>query len=297
MIRREFLMILCFLMMGLSTMAQVTPVVTASKDKIFIGEPLKIRFELKAISKNASVKWNFPDSISHFEYVSFDTTDLLKREITITSFDSGLWAVENITAVIPSNVNGKEQLVTFPVKEVMVEYDTTGNQLLNDVKPIIDVNAGEAWIGYAVAAAAIISLIWLIILFRRWKKKKVKTVVAESAATALEDFLSTTKRLKGEDWGTQLLQKKHFSDLSHAVKRYYERKVQQPFTRLTTDELAMQLKPYVLNETLINIIQALRLGDAVKFAKFAADKEEWLQTIEHMETTIKQSEKELKPDA
>ena len=297
MIRREFLMILCFLMMGLSTMAQVTPVVTASKDKIFIGEPLKIRFELKAISKNASVKWNFPDSISHFEYVSFDTTDLLKREITITSFDSGLWAVENITAVIPSNVNGREQLVTFPVKEVMVEYDTTGNQLLNDVKPIIDVNAGEAWIGYAVAAAAIISLIWLIILFRRWKKKKVKTVVAESAATALEDFLSTTKRLKGEDWRTQLLQKKHFSDLSHAVKRYYERKVQQPFTRLTTDELAMQLKPYVLNDTLINIIQALRLGDAVKFAKFAADKEEWLQTIEHMETTIKQSEKELKPDA
>lgn len=297
MIRREFLMILCFFMMGLSTMAQVTPVVTASKDKIFIGEPLKIRFELKAISKNASIKWNFPDSIPHFEYVSFDTTDLLKREITITSFDSGLWAVENITAVIPSNVNGREQLVTFPVKEVMVEYDTTGNQLLNDVKPIIDVNAGEAWIGYAVAAAAIISLIWLIILFRRWKKKKEKTVVAESAATALEDFLSTTKRLKGEDWSTQLLQKKHFSDLSHAVKRYYERKVQQPFTRLTTDELAMQLKPYVLNDTLINIIQALRLGDAVKFAKFAADKEECLQTIERMQTTIKQSEKELKPDA
>lgn len=297
MIRREFLMILCFLMMGLSTIAQVTPVVTASKEKIFIGEPLKLRFELKAISKNASIKWKFPDSIPHFEYVSFDTADLLKREITITSFDSGLWTVENITAVIPSNVNGKEQLVTFPVKEVMVEYDTTGNQLLNDVKPIIDVNAGEEWIGYAVAAAAIIALIWLIILFKRWKKKKVKTVVTESAATALEDFLSTTKRLKEEDWDTQLLQKKHFSDLSYAVKRYYERKVQQPFTRLTTDELAMQLKPYVLNETLINIIQTLRLGDAVKFAKFAADKDECLQTIERMETTIKQSEKELKPDA
>lgn len=283
-------------MVGLSAMAQVTPVVTASKEKIFIGEPLKLRFELKAISKNASIKWKFPDSIPHFEYVSFDTADLLKREITITSFDSGLWTVENITAVIPSNVNGKEQLVTFPVKEVMVEYDTTGNQLLNDVKPIIDVNAGEEWIGYAVAAAAIIALIWLIILFKRWKKK-IKTVVTESAATALEDFLSTTKRLKEEDWDTQLLQKKHFSDLSYAVKRYYERKVQQPFTRLTTDELAMELKPHVLNETLISIIQTLRLGDAVKFAKFAADKDECLQTIERMETTIKQSEKELKPDA
>lgn len=284
-------------MMGLSAMTQVTPVVTASKEKIFIGEPVKLRFELKAISRNAEVHWKFPDSIPHFEYVSFDTTDLLKREITITSFDSGLWAVENVTAVIPSNVNDKEQLVTFPIKEILIEYDTTGNQLLNDVKPIIDVNAGEAWIGFAVAAAAVIALIWLIILFRRWKKKKISTVIEESANTPLEDFLITAKRLKGEEWDTQLIQKKNFSDLSLAVKRYYERKLQQPFTRLTTDELAMQLKPYVLNETLINIIQTLRLGDAVKFAKFAAPKDECLQTIERMETTIKQSEKELKPDA
>jgi len=283
--------------MGLSVTAQVTPVVTASKEKIFIGEPVKIRFELKAISRNAQVHWKFPDSIPHFEYVAFDTTDLLKREITVTSFDSGLWAVENVTVVIPSNVNGKQQLVTFPMKEILIEYDTTGNQLLNDVKPIIDVNAGEAWIGYAVAAAAVIALIWLIILFRRWKKKKITSVIEESANTPLEDFLITTKRLKGEEWDYQLVQKKNFSDLSLAVKRYYERKLQQPFTRLTTDELAMQLKPYVLNETLINIIQALRLGDAVKFAKFAAPKEECLQTIETLETTIKQSEKELKPDA
>jgi hypothetical protein len=297
MIRREFLIVICFLMMGLPAMAQVTPVVTASKEKIFIGEPVKIRFELKAISRNAEVHWKFPDSIPHFEYVAFDTTDLMKREITVTSFDSGLWAVENVTAVIPSNVNGKEQLVIFPLKEILIEYDTTGNQLLNDVKPIIDVNAGETWIGYAVAAAAVIALIWLIILFRRWKKKKINPVVEESANTPLEDFLITTKRLKGENWDSQLVQKKNFSDLSLAVKRYYERKLQQPCTRLTTDELAMQLKPYVLNETLINIIQALRLGDAVKFAKFAAAKEECLQTVERMETTIKQSEKELKPDA
>ena len=185
----------------------------------------------------------------------------------------------------------------FPIKEILIEYDTTGNQLLNDIKPIIDVNAGEAWIGFAVAAAAVIALIWLIILFRRWKKKKISAVIEESANTPLEDFLITAKRLKGEEWDTQLILKKHFSDLSHAVKRYYERKLQQPFTRLTTDELAMQLKPYLLNETLINIIQALRLGDAVKFAKFAAHKDECLQTIESMETTIKHSEKELKPDA
>ncbi|MBP6687360.1 MAG: hypothetical protein KA160_05835 [Lacibacter sp.] len=297
MIRREFLIIVCLLMMGVSAMAQVTPVVTASKEKIFIGEPVTLIFELKAISRNADVHWKFPDSIPHFEYVALDTTDLLKRAITITSFDSGLWAVTKVTAIIPSNVNGKEQLVTFPMVEVLVEYDTSGNQMLNDVKPIIEVNAGDAWIGYAVAAAAVTALILLIILFRRWKKKKLSTFIVNSANTALEDFLIATKKLKTEEWDTQLAQKKNFSDLSHAVKHYYERSLQQPYSRLTTDELAMQLKPYLLNETLINTIQVLRLGDAVKFAKFAAHQDECLQTIERMEITIKQSEKELKPDA
>ena len=297
MIRKEIFIAVVCLLMGVCSIAQVTPVVTASKEKIFIGEPVKLRFELKAISKSASIQWKLPDSIPHFEYIAFDTTDVLKREMTITSFDSGLWAIENIAAVIPSNVNGNEQVVTFPLKEILVEYDTTGNQLLNDVKPIIEVNGGELWIGIAVLAAAIISLILLIILFRKWKKRKAEAVVEEFAKTALDDFLTTAKRLKEEDWDTQLAQKKNFSELSFAVKRYYERKLHQPFSKLTTDELAMQLKPYVLNETLISIIQMLRLGDAVKFAKFAAAKEECLQTLETMESAIKQSEKELKTDA
>lgn len=297
MIRKDLFITVALLIVGLFSAAQVTPVVTVSKEKVFIGEPVKLRFELKAISRSASIQWKFPDSIPHFEYVAFDTADLLKREITITSFDSGLWAIENIAAVIPSNVNDKEQVVTFPVKEILVEYDTSGNQLLNDVKPIIEVNGGELWIGLAVLAAAIISLVLLIILFRKWKKRKAEAVVEESAKTALEDFLATAKRLKEEEWDTQLMQKKNFTELSFAVKRYYERKLHQPFSKLTTDELTMQLKPYVLNETLISIIQTLRLGDAVKFAKFAAAKDECLQTIDTMESIIKQSEKELKTDA
>ena len=289
--------ILFCLLTGLYSNAQVTPVVTASKEKIFIGEPFKIKLELKAIERNAAVQWKFPDSIPHFEYVKFDTSNLFKREITLTSFDSGLWAIDNIEVVVPSNVNGQPQLLRFPAREIMIEYDTTGNQLLNDVKPIIDVNAGEEWIGYAVAAAAVLSLILLIILFRRWKKKKQIAVEIESKYTALEDFLLLTERLKKEEWDTQLGQKKNFSDLDHAVKRFYERKLHQPFTRLTTDELALQLKQYVLNEPLISIIQTLRLGDAVKFAKFNAGKDECIDAVTQMETIIRKSDTELSPDA
>ena len=135
------------------------------------------------------------------------------------------------------------------------------------------------------------------ILFRRWKKKKQIAVEIESKYTALEDFLLLTERLKKEEWDTQLAQKKNFSDLDHAVKRFYERKLHQPFTRLTTDELALQLKQYVLNEPLISIIQTLRLGDAVKFAKFNAGKDECIEAVIQMETIIRKSDTELNPDA
>lgn len=290
------IILFCFLT-GLYSKAQVTPVITASKEKILIGEPFKLKLELKAIERNAAVQWKFPDSIPHFEYVNFDTGNLFKREITLTSFDSGVWSIDNIEVVVPSNVNGQPQLLRFPAKEIVIEYDTTGNQLLNDVKPIIDVNAGEAWIGYAVAAAAVLSLILLIILFRRWKKKKQTAVEIESKYTALEDFLLLTERLKKEEWDTQLAQKKNFSDLDHGIKRFYERKLHQPFTRLTTDELALQLTQYVLNEPLINIIQTLRLSDAVKFAKFNAGKDECIDAITQMETIIRKSDTELTPDA
>ena len=295
--RRIFVILTGCIFTGLLSFAQITAVITSSKEKVLIGEPFKIKLELKAIDRNAIVQWKLPDTIPHFEYVSFDTSDLLKREITISSFDSGLWVIDNITVTVPSNVNEKLQLLKFPPKEILVEYDTTGSQVLNDVKPIIEVDAVDKWIGYAVAAAALLSLIILVILFRRWKKKQHTVIEEDSKYSALEDFQRIIEKLKQQSWDAQLDQKQNFSELSQAVKRYFERSLRQPFTKLTTDEVAIELKPYLLNDSLIAIIQILRLGDAVKFAKFSASKQECVNALEEVEQIIKKSDIELKPDA
>ncbi len=296
MIRRVFVISVGCMLMGLFSFAQITPVITSDKEKIFIGEPFKVTLELKAIDRNAGVQWKFPDSIPHFEYVSFDTSDILKRVITITSFDSGLWSIDNIEVVVPSNVNDKAVLLKFPSKEILIEYDTTGSQVLNDVKPIIEVNAGEKRIGYAVAAAALLSLLLLIILFRRWKKKKIVIADEDSNYSPLEDFIRTIEKLKQQSWNEQLEQKQNFSELSQAVKRYFERILRQPFSRVTTDELMMDLKPHLLTEQLISITQTLRLADAVKFAKFTAPKDDWMNALAGTETVIKKLDIERKPN-
>ena len=284
-------------MLFATTQAQVKAVVLGNKEKILIGEPFTMRFELRAISSSATVQWKLPDSIPHFEIISIDSSNVLIRNITLTSFDSGLWAVENVAALVPSNVNGQPQLLKFSPKEILIEYDTTGNQLLNDIKPIVEVNAGQWFIGLIVAAVALMSLIVLVVLFKRWKEKKQTVERDESPNTALDDCLRTLEKLKQAQWATQLEQKNNFSELSHAVKRYYERKTRQPFSKLTTDAFVLALKSYVLKDDLIALTQVLRLGDAVKFAKFASPVNECLQAIDTAVTTVKQSEKELKADA
>lgn len=293
--RRAVTILIGYLFTGIFSFAQITPVLTSSSYKIIIGEPFKIKLEIKAIDRSALVQWKLPDTIPHFEYISIDSSKQFEREITLSSFDSGLWTIDNISIIVPSNVNSKLLTLPFPQKEIMVEYDTTGNQLMNDVKPIIDVDATQKWIGYIVAAAALLSLIALIILFRRWKKKKIVSVDEQNEKySALEDFLMVTEKLKTQPWDTQLEQKQNFTEFSLAIKKYFERSLRKPFTRLTTNDMTLELKPYLLQEQLVPIIQNLKLSDAVKFAKYSVAKQDCLVALQEMESIIKKTETELK---
>lgn len=261
--------------------AQATPVVSVSKEKILIGESFKISFELKAVERTAKVEWKFPDSLNHFEYISFDTTDAFKKEITVTSWDSGVWNLETVSVLVPSSLNGKPQLLKFPAKEIRVEYDTTGSAILNDIKPIIEINdAGEQWIAYTIAAITIISLVLLIYLFVKWKNKNETVVLAKSHLSPYDEFKEALNQLKNKNWQTQTEQKAGFTELVFITKRFFERKLHQPYTKYLTDETSIQLFKNISREDAIQVIQTLRLADAVKFAKYAAPVSTCAETLE-----------------
>jgi hypothetical protein len=281
-----FVWMFCFCS-AVITQAQITPVVSSSKSKILIGEPLKFTFELRAVERNTAVQWKFPDSLLHFEYISFDTTSLLKREIKVTSWDSGEWKLEGISVTVPSNVSGKLQTLKFESAPVQVEYDTTGSAILNDIKPIIEVeNVAEQWIAYTIAAVTFLCLLWLIYLFRKWKTKKSKAVVFESSAGAYEEFTNALVQLKNQGMRTQDEQKELFTQLSFAAKRYLERSFQQPFSKYTTDETEFHLAPAIGRDDTSLFVQMLRLADAVKFAKFTAPAHDCTAAINNTETVI-----------
>lgn len=280
---------------ALLTQAQITPVVSGSKNKILIGEPLILTFELKAIERNASVQWRFPDSIAHFEVMQYDTTDLLKRRLTITSWDSGAWSFEGVKVTVPSNVTGKPVTIAFAPLAIKVEYDTTGKAVLNDIKPIIEAErTGERWIAYLVVAIAVLSLLLLIYLFRKWKQKQSTDTAFEPPLGAWEEFEKAIKQLQQAGLGTQQQQKEFFSQLSLIVRRYAERTLQQPFTKYTTDETQFHLAASAGRDEANAIVQVLRLADAVKFAKFAAPEQDCIAALHRVTTALQQIHQQQK---
>ena len=287
--RRLFL---CLMMTGLllKLSAQPTPVLTTEKTKIFIGEPFRVTLELKAVDRSAAVQWIIPDTLEHFEWITMDTTDMLKRTYTLTSWDSGTWKLEPLQVLVPSNVDGKPVKLSFTAAEIRVEYDTTGSNLLNDIKPIVEVNdAGEQWIGFVVTAAALIGLLALWLLFRRRRLLTQSGAAEEDAGSSYDQLRAVIAELRTTDWENPLQQKQALARVRSAFRSYLAQSVGTVVATSTTDQLGVHLQQQLQRPQLLELVQVYRLTDVVLFARFQAtvtDCQSALDTIESVANAI-----------
>lgn len=287
---RSLFLLLQIMVVVLSGSAQPTPVLTTDKTKIYIGEPFQLTLELKAVDRSAAVQWMIPDTLEHFEWISGDTTDVLKRTYTLTSWDSGVWKLQPLQVVVPSNVDGKPMTLTFAAAEIRVEYDTTGSNLLNDIKPIAEVkDAGEQWIGYTLTAAALLALLAFVLLFRKRKRLAEQATGIADVSTAYEQFCAVVKEIRQTDWEHQSTQKQALAKLRTAFQLYMSQTAGPSFSTSTTDQLSVRLQQHLQRSQLLELVQAYRLTDAVLFARFQAtpaDCEQTLTTVEAIAATI-----------
>lgn len=285
-------MFLCLMMTGLllNLSAQPTPVLTTEKTKIFIGEPFRVTLELKAVDRSATVQWIIPDTLEHFEWITKDTTDMLKRSYTLTSWDSGTWKLEPLQVLVPSNVDGKPVKLSFTAAEIRVEYDTTGSNLLNDIKPIEEVNdAGEQWIGFVVTAGALIGLLALWLLFRRRRLLTQSGAAEEDAGSSYDQLRAVIAELRTTDWENPLQQKQALARVRSAFRSYLAQSVGTVVATSATDQLGVHLQQQLQRPQLLELLQVYRLTDAVLFARFqatAADCQAALDTFESVANAI-----------
>jgi hypothetical protein len=259
---------------------------STDKNKILIGEPLKLTIEIISPDK---IKLSFPaiDSIPHFEFSQPPQLDsifeggqrAIKTIYTLTSFDSGRW-------VIPAfALSSKIKSEPLPVDVVFSEFNP--DQDYHDIKDIIEVKPKDEkknWLWYAMAAMVV--ALGLIYYLTR-KKKQPAAAPPPPPINAFEDAMEQLSKLQ-----KQSLEGKEFhTRLVDIFKLYVLRKKNVLSLQKTTDDLVMQLRTIMLDKEQYAVMQqALRLSDFVKFAKYIPSAEDNSSAFNSIKKTIQSIE-------
>jgi hypothetical protein len=286
-----FSVILLFLLLCSEVQAQKTSPVLASADKskILLGEQFDLVLGAR-FTDGAAVNFFSIDSLPHFEIVQRSKIDteradqdiILTQRITLTSFDSGRWQIPAISLV-------GSQLKTKPIAiDVVFSSPFDPKKDYHDVKDILSIKkpANPTWYWYVIGA--VLLLLLFMLLFPRKKKPKTDEVLdANAYRTAISDL----QKLQREGLSQKDI-KAFYVRLVDIFRKYlHTGKGLHSFSK-TTDDLALQiLKLNLTSDRYNELVQVLKLGDAVKYAKFIPDDAENNHSMEVVRKSIEAIEK------
>lgn len=252
---------------------------TVDKNEILIGQQIHYKVETSMPDNTYRLGWfSVPDSFGNFVPIikekidsSYSNGNLnFSQQIIITSFDSG----RQVIPPLPLSVSMLNSDSTFTIYTdsipINVGYSPADSTLpFHDIKNIIEVKKVFQWWIWALIGLGVIILIILLIYFFKKSKKKKDTEIFESKVPPYDEAMQLLEELQKEN----LLEKQEFKEyhtrLSDIFKRYLSRKSNINQMYLTTDELLIELNQMELSkEKIASFANSLRMGSAVKFAKF-----------------------------
>jgi len=155
------LLIISLLGFSITSVAQ-TGTISVDKQRILIGEPIKITLQIKFPGKPDTVSIAI-DTLPHFELL--DSSELVKREeaselileksYTITSWDSGLWVLS------------PPMSKAFTTEPIRIKVDWTSPfdtaQPYHDIKDVVPVEkeTEHKWYWYLIGLALLLLLFLL----------------------------------------------------------------------------------------------------------------------------------------
>lgn len=256
-------------------------VLELGRDSIRIGEQTSLKLIVN--DANASIDWPLlQDTLTkHVEVVldkGVDTVGTdpddpeslvhLVRELIVTSFDTGYWAIPPFKISINGTAVETAPLLIH-VKGVAV--DATAS--LRDIRPVYPApfHLGywlqENWYWFAGIAA----LALIVLLVSRMLKNRKPPSIAVTAPVELpmhERYLHELRALDGKRLWQQGAHKEYQSALTGLLRGYIEERYKVPALERTTDELLQELKVSPLDrDQQTQLANLLRLADMVKFAK------------------------------
>jgi hypothetical protein len=164
----------------------------------------------------------------------------------------------------------------------------------HDIKSIIEVKKEWAWWWWAILGVVLVLLFFWIRFLIKFLKKKQEPDIFKSKLSPYDEAMQSLDNLDKE----QLLQnnevKAYHTRLTDIFKRYISRKTKMYKMHLTSDEMLIELGDYnVSKEQVSAFANCIRMGNAVKFAKFIPSQQESETCLQQVRAMITEVNKNL----
>ena len=272
----------------------------SDKDSILIGEQIQYKVETKFAQNKYTLHWvEVPDSFLHFEVINRNRPDTVvnngiisvSQVITLTSFDSGLNTIPSFPLTLEPNEGGGGGIRELHTDTLLVNVlysplDST--KTFHDIKTIIEVQEPFPiwkWIGAIIALLLLLGFI--LFLYRYFKKKKKEEDLFSGRLSPFDEAMSSLEKLSNTDLLLNGQIKDYYSSLTDIFKKYISRKTRTNLLNHTSADLLLLMqsngiKPEYISET----SNALRMSDAVKFAKFRPVAQESISALNSIKNII-----------
>ena len=282
------ILIICFVYLQSITTNSQSVTASVESDSILIGKELSYTIN---VSLEKSENIIFPDSTSFipFELISETSIDTTKQEngyifskkYEITSFDEGEYIIPKIKIQIG------DKLFSTDSKKItvnLVEVDTT-KQGLYDIKPSFDKFSSIEILKLSLKKnyPIILFTVLLIISLLYFRSKIVEffnpLLNIKPALSPIELIKKRLSDLEKINIDTSYEIKLFYSELTFALRCFFEKEVYDKALESTTGELILKLnnlseiKSFAISKDSIKIVEDIfQRADLVKFAKFLPEK-------------------------
>ncbi len=271
---------------------------TVDREKILLGEQIELQLRVDDLDRTKTIdKWfSLPDSLNHIEVVQRLPIDTIKngntvsyvQKIKITSFDSGYWQIP----ALEIRVNNQKK-ATQAIGINVLPVDVSNLTDYHSIKDILEVDLENDW--RIIAALVVLALTSFFALLWFLYKRKADVIIKPKKNVIVNPYEWAMQQL-------QLLQQKNlhatnqhklfYTELMSICRNFSDALLHADTGNKTTDEYMLWIKGRVGNEPeQVKYFQLLRLGNAVKFAKYTPafeENDEALATAKNFINTLHQ---------
>ena len=282
MLNKRVISLLYFCLISIFCVAQY-PYVEAKLDtnSILIGEQTNISLSVYYSNENAKIDFPIITDTLHKNVEVIETSGIdtlrssdhfiLQTRVTLTSFDSGYFAIKPFQFKVDEKVLLSEALL---IEVENVRIDST-NAVLYDIKGVYDdpLTFGEFMNEYGYKMAGGIGIL-AVLTYLSWfffvKRAPILEVVKkpEPSIPDHETALARLISLKDQQLWQNGKDKAYHSELTETLRVYLESRFKVSAMGQTSDEIIQQMRFADISEdSRSEFVRILKLADMVKFAK------------------------------